>query len=331
MADGIDIFETQEGRPNDHRWDRHRNAKLLNIVFHGGTFGNFLKFFLDKFSKSSPDLPDYPFSEVGTSHMIESEKFSGLIQKYHASFINDNKGEVGLPVCIILPITRKHHLFLKMAQWYRAADRKITPDALWQMPLGEMPGVISPSSQKIIKLYDLRETAHYSWIPKFIIRDFYKLEFLQDLEDTFNFQWFATFKSHEFFRSQKVYHLDLEAFFNWESFMSNIKELDRVFGLALDFDRSMEMKHLFDKGLELDQHRQECNRIESVVDGQREGELSDLDVSSEAFIYAHYERQFPDIQMPLTNRFFRDTREIKQFLEYFPNWYRRPNPNIPTK
>jgi hypothetical protein len=325
MADDIDIFE---GHPRDHRWDRDRNAKLLNIVFHGGTFGHFLKFFLDKFLKGSPELTSELFTDIGTSHLPNPDNFSGLIQRYHSSFINDNKGEVGLPVCLILPTTRKHHLFLKIAQWYRVLDRKITPDALWQMPLGEMPDLISQISQKVIKLYDIKGTAHYSWIPKFIVRDFYKLEFLQDLEDTHNYKWFDTFKSHEFFGSQKVYHLDLEAFFNWEVFLTNIKELDRVFGLSLDFDRSIEMKRIFDKGLELDKYRQECNRIESIIDGREEGELSGLDVSSEAFIYAHYERQFPDVQMPLTNRFFRDTEEIKQFLEYFPNWYRRPNPNL---
>ena len=32
--------------PPNHRWDQDKNAKLLNIVFQGGTFGNFLRFFL---------------------------------------------------------------------------------------------------------------------------------------------------------------------------------------------------------------------------------------------------------------------------------------------
>ena len=327
MKHMIDLWGTEW--PPAYRWDNDKNAKILNIVFQGGTFGNFLKFFLDKFSKLSPDLPGDIFTDTGTSHNRESIKFSGLIQKYHSSFINDNKGETQLPICLILPTTRKHHLYLKMSQWFRSGHRKVVPDDLWRMALGEMPGWLREVARKVIELYDInKEKAHFSWIPKFIIRDFYKLEFLQDIKDTYNHQWFDTFKSHEFFGSQKVYHLDLEAFFNWETFLTNITELDRLFRLSLDFDRYEEMKHIFDKGLKLDRYRQECNRIEATVDGGLEGELSGLDVSSEAFIYAHYERQFPDIQMPLTNRFFRDTEEIKQFLEYFPNWYRRPNPNL---
>jgi hypothetical protein len=100
-----------------------------------------------------------------------------------------------------------------------------------------------------------------------------------------------------------------------------------MFGLALDFDRNKEMKDLFDKGLGLDVVRNECNLIESVMQGEDKS-LGHLDVSSEAFIYAELEKQYPFIQMPLTNRFFRDTQEIRQYIEHFPNWYRRKNPNL---
>jgi hypothetical protein len=327
MKHTIDLWGNEF--PSDYRWDDDKNAKLLNIVFYGGTFGNFLKFFLDKFSKLSPDLPGDPFTDTGTSHLVKSVKFSGLIQRYHPSFINDNRGETQLPVCLILPTTRKHHLYLKTAQWFRAGDRKVVPDDLWRMALGEMPEFLREVAQQVIKLYDIKEMSHFSWIPKFIVRDFYKLEFLQDLKDTHNCQWFDTFKSHEFFGSQKVYHLDLETFFSWKTFVMNITELDRVFELSLDFDRSEEMEQLFDKGLGADRHRQECNRVEEILDGRFEGQLYGMDVSSEAYIYAEMERRHDFVQMPLTNRFFRDPEEMRQFVEFYPNHYKAMNPNLP--
>ena len=37
------------GYANNHRWDKDKNAKICNIVFLGGTYGNFLKFFIEKF------------------------------------------------------------------------------------------------------------------------------------------------------------------------------------------------------------------------------------------------------------------------------------------
>jgi hypothetical protein len=327
MKHDIDIFDNINW-PMDHRWDRDQNAKLLNIVFQVGTFGHFLKYFLERFSKNTPVMEQYPFTDIGTSHSIRDEDFSGLIQRYHPSFINDNKGNTNLPICLITPSTGKHYLFLKKAHWFRVGDEKIRPDDLWKKAIGEMPERLKEYVEEIRKLYNIKETAHYSWIPKFIVRDWYKLEFLQDLKDTYNYQWINTFKKHPFFEEQKMFHLDLETFFNWDTFVENITELNDVFDLALDFDRQAEMKEIFDQGLSLDVIRQECNLVEDVLANRSDLRLDQLDVATEAFIYAETEKANPDIQMPLTNRFFRDAEEIRQFLEHFPNWYRRSNPNI---
>ena len=328
MKHDIDLFGNNPDYPPDYRWDQYQNAKLLNIVFYGGTFGNFLRYFLERFSTKTPDIPGEPFTDTGTSHALRSKDFSGLIQRYHTSFINDNEGNTNLPICLIAPSTGKHYLYLKKAQWFRAGDFKISPDDLWKKAVGEMPTSLTDQVKRIIKLYDITETAHFTWIPKFIVRDWYKLEFLQDLEDTHNYQWFDTFKKHPFWEGQKVFHLDLETFFDWDAFVENITELNDIFGLALDFGRQAEMKEIFDRGLSLDIIRQECNSVEYVLANRSDLRLDQLDVATEAFIYAEIEKANPDIQMPLTNRFFRDAEEIRQFLEHFPNWYRRPNPNI---
>ena len=327
MKHDIDIFGDFDGPP-DHRWDQDQNAKLLNIVFQSGTFGNFLRYFLERFSTRTPDIIVDPFTKTGTVHVLGNKDFSGLIQKYHQSFINDNEGHTGLPVCLITPSTKKHFLYLKKSHSFRVGDHKISPDDLWKKAIGDMPAILKSYVQAIIKLYDIKDTAHFTWIPKFIVRDWYKLEFLQDLKDTYNYQWSGAFENHEFFNDQKVFRLDLETFFDWDTFVENITELNDMFDIDLDFDRQAEMKELFNKGLSLDIIRQECNLAEDVLTNRSDLMLDQLDVATEAFIYAEMEKANPDIQMPLTNRFFRDAEEIKQFIEHYPNWYRRPNPNI---
>jgi hypothetical protein len=323
----IDIFTDKHGR--DYRWDLDKNAKLLNIVFSRGTFGNFLKYFLDKFSSKTKDIEGDPFTELGTSHTMKKHEFSGLIQRYHQSFINDNQGEEDLPICLIMPTNKKHFLYLKKSQWFRAGDHKISPDDLWKKAVGEMPESIIDHAKEIIKLYDIKDAVHFTWIPKFIIRDWYKLEFLQDLKDTYNYHWFDTFKKHPFFEEQRVFNLDLETFFDWQTFIVNIAELNDVFSLDLDFDRMAEMKQIFEKGLALDQIRMECNLAEDVLEQGLDRQLKDLDVATEAYIYAEVEKKNDFIQMPLTNRFFRDTAEIDQFVEHYPIHYKAMNPNMP--
>jgi len=314
----------------NHRWDQDKNAKLLNIVFHGGTFGNFLRFFLDKFSKSSPELSGDPFTDIGTSHTIEDTKFSGLIQRYHASFINDNEGETDLPICLIMPTNKKHYLYLKQAQWFRAGDNKNSTDDLWKKAIGEMPDKIKNHVMDIIKLYDIKETAHFSWLPKFIVRDWFKSAFLEKkLTDTYDYQYFDALRNHPFFKKQKTFELDLETFFYWQTFLKNITELNDVFGLDLDFDKTEQMKEIFDRGLAMDRIRLECNLTDEVFKNNSDIDFRGLNVATEAFIYAETELRKDFIQMPLTNRFFRDQAELNQFVEYYPNHYKAMNPNMP--
>ena len=42
----------------------------LYIGFQGGTYGNFLRYFLDKFCSLTPAIDDLPFNEIGTSVFI---------------------------------------------------------------------------------------------------------------------------------------------------------------------------------------------------------------------------------------------------------------------
>lgn len=305
------------------------NVELLNIVFHGGTFGNFLKFFLDKFSKRTPEISGEPFSKIGTSHDLGNEAYSGQIQKYHPPpFIETNRDQSNLPVCIITPSTKKHFLYLKEAQWYRPYDREISCDDLWKNAFGEMPEFLREYAIEIHKLYNIGGE-HFVWIPKFVVRDWYKLEFLKELEDTHNYKLFEAFKDNEFFHKQKLFELDLETFFDWKTFIKNIRDLDHFFDLELDHDRQAEMKSLFDKGLELDGIRKECNLAVSVLEHQVDVPLHDLNVSTEGFLYAEMEKRNNFIQMPLTNRFFRDTGEMEQFIEHYPDHYKAMNPNMP--
>ena len=114
-----------------------------------------------------------------------------------------------------------------------------------------------------------------------------------------------------------------------ETFLENITELDDVFGLDLNFDRKEDMKRIFENGLNLDLIRQECNMTDHVFNDQADIEFKDLNVATEAFIYAEMEKRNKFILMPLTNRFFRDSAEIYQFIEHYPNYYKAMNPNMP--
>jgi len=326
----INIFETDY--PENYRWDNYKNSKLINIIFQGGTFGNFLKFFLDKFSKLTPDIQSTPFNDIGTSHKINEKSYSGLIQRYHPSFINDNEGETGLPICLILPNNEKDFLFLKTSQIFRVADKKNLPDHLWQNTISKNKNSeeLKHNINKILSLYKNNTTDER--IPKFIVRDFYKLEFLENLETTHDYQWFKTLKDHPFFKKQRVFHLPLSSFFNFKDFILTLKNLDNFFSLQLDFTRIYEMEDIFITGLELDSCRKQTNlTFEIIANLKKETNIKipPLDVSFEAFLYAYIEKTYSFMIAPLTNYFFQDTDEIRSFVKSYPEHYKAMNPNLP--
>ena len=334
MTPEPNIFDP--GLPMDYRHDTLQNGKLLNILFQGGTFGNFLKYFVEKYSNLTPSLGDLdPFTSTGTAHNHDDFNWSGQVQRYHSSFINDNEKNENLPICQPLPTNKKHFLYLKKAQLFRIGDVGFSPDLLWKKTLDEMNEANSRYAKEILKFneildfYEIKER-YYLYIPKFIVRDYYKLEFLEELKTTYDFRWFQNFKNHPWLKKQKVFHLDLESFFDYKVFLENMYRLNDFFNLQLDFSLSKEMEKDWFKSYDRDVTRKDCNLAEAVLEKNKECDLKDLDVSIEAYIYAELEKKYDFVQMPLTNRFFKDTTEIQQYVSFYPAHYKAMNPNLKT-
>ena len=299
---------------------------LLDVVYQVATFGNFLRWFIDKYSKHTPHIDKDPFTSIGTAHNVEHISFSDRVRCFKPQeLIKKGKSR---PFCLVVPNRWKHFLYLSGAVWYRGNDLKNSPDFLYKKAIGEMPEEMKSSIESIIKLYSITNLNHFSWIQKFIVRDWYKIDFLQDLNKNYYFKSTEELLNDTFINDQNIFKLDMESFFNWQIFLINIKQLDLHFKLGLDMERIDEMRSDFMKGYDLDHIRKECNFVVDVLENRSNESLTELSVISEAFIYAHFEKSNPDIQMPLTNRFFRDMEEIRQYIEHFPNWYRRRNPNL---
>lgn len=317
---------------------------FINIIYEGGCFGSFLKFFIDKFSKLTPEINKNPFIPMhGTAHSLTDDDYSGRVKREHMYFVNKNKGKKDLPVCIILPFQKDKHdhhalVYLKSAQTFRCSEPPMLMeiDHLWQQPKDSFKRVydhpitisIVDYKQKICKLYNLpKDTKH---IPKFIVRDWYKKEFLNNLELTYEYKHFELMKNYPFWKEQNMYHFPLECFFDSQYFMKELRLVDAHFNLELDFERRQEMGQIFKKHLTLDLHRMNViNAVKIVEDLDKNIDIPELDVVAEAYIYAQCEKMFDYVQMPLVNNFFTNTREIIEYAKHYPQHYKAMNPNLP--
>lgn len=304
---------TKGSVPDDHIEDKDQNAKLLNIVFQGGTFGHFLKFFLEKFSKKTPDFSFNPFYEdMGTAHKVSDEKYSGLIQKYHTRFINSNKDQTGLPVCVIAPRSDLAFLYLQGAYWYRVGNRKVSCDDLWQCDISD-PKLddIRENVDDIISNYQIVSDK----IPKFVVRDWFKCEWVNPLNESYNYKWFDRFLNNDFFRLQNTHFIDMDCFFNFDQFIAGCRELDKKFGLDLDFAQIDKMREVFGFHFDKDHIKQEMIHIFELIQTMPSNtnlNIEPISVLGEAYVYAQIENRYK-VSPPLSNHFFKDLAEIRSF------------------
>ena len=360
--------ETKDEMLETYGWSTHEDlfggyvyenvpeaTDFINIIYEGGCFGNFLRFFIDKFSKLTPEINKNPFTTQGTAHSLTEDDYSGRVIREHMRFVYTNKGKKDLPVCITLPfqkdkITNHTLVYLKSAQLYRCSEPSfiVDIDHLWQQtkesievkhsldaPLNLDEHGIDPGTkslvnykEKICELYNLPKDIKH--IPKFIVRDWYKKDFLNNLETTYEYKHFNLMKNHPFWKEQNMYHFPLECFFDSQYFMKEMRLMDTHFNLELDFERKQEMGQIFEKHLKLDQHRMKViTAVKLIEDLDKNIDIPELDVVTEAYIYAQCEKMFDYVQMPLVNNFFTNTREIIEYAKHYPQHYKAMNPNLP--
>ena len=342
--DNIDIFHSPfadvDFNPNAEGGE-YKNEKLT-IVFRGGMFGHQLRYFIDKFSLLTPAIKKNIFTDIGTAH-VKKFPFSPIINLASTFFIKNNAEKKNLPICLLVASEPIGYLYLLQSQLYRIEDRKIDVDAWWKKTIKELEaneekeiGIGSLEKQKYLyshskEIIDLYKLKNLEKIPKFIIRDWYKKDFLRPINETYNYKTFQTLKNHKFLDNQNVHLFPFEAFFSYDVFKSNLKKVSDRFDLKIDWTQEAELKKDFETGLSRDKLRLQIIEVQKILDAiknKNNYNITMLNVMNEAYIYAELEKAHNNTIMPLTNTFYKNTNEILEFLNCFPNEYSLPNPNL---
>ena len=302
--------------------------RLLNIVFQAGCHGHFLRYFIDRFSALTPEIKELPFTENGTSH--NTIKYSGLIHRYHPEFgmgdIFSTTGEfenVDQPH-VLISISIDNIFFLQRIVNGRAGDLKIE---LNQNYISLSPNYIKSYKikNKFKTLYNM-DVNEETKIPRFIFRDFFKLAFLDPTKDGFieeNNRLLLNLPAN-----CKLFPLN--AFWNKELFFSNIERINQEFDLKLIIDQNAEYVYdLFVKNIKQYDTRNRCETIIEALKNKENIDISDVDTVEQAYLSAWIEKNYKFITVPLTNYFFKSTGEILKWIEWYPEYYKAMNPNLP--
>lgn len=293
--------------------------KLVNIAFQGGTHGNFLRFFIDKFSWHTKDINELPFTENNTSHLPVN--YSGLISRYHPADQEPYFQNVDEPH-ILITVEKEDLLFIERWVTTRAGDFKVDTS---QESIQVNSAFLHEFNwgKKFAKLYnvDLEKTPR---IPKWLLRDFYKLSFLDPNHSGF----IANDNVYRKNQPKNTFLFPVSSFWESERFFDTLEKLDKKFDLRLDMN-GQSVYNLFQKKLQFLDTRFRAQKVIDSIKNNEHMDVKDLDTVEQAYIYAWLEQSFEFIVAPMHNSFFKNTSEILEWIELYPLHYKAMNPNLP--
>ena len=291
--------------------------RLLNIVYQGGTHGHFLRFYIDKHSKLSPAIEGTPFTEIGTSH--NDSKCSNMVYEYHPI----------QPTCyknidephILITVDEEDLLILERSVTIRAGNFDIDTNSD-QIKVDERFATLFTWSKKFNALYGL--DADKVSIPRFLIRDFYKMSFLDVKKSGF----IELDKHLKETKPDNCFELPVSHFWDKDKLLETLHEINNKFNLSLDFSDTNIIDEFQQRMPVLKTRNRANNIIDSIVNKQ-DIDISNIDTVEQAYISAWIEKNNDYIVTPLSNYFFKTTGEILEWLEKYPQHYKAMNPNLP--
>ena len=290
---------------------------IVNIAFQGGTHGNFLRFCIDKFSTLTPRLDGLPFNQNRTSHV--ELQYSGLVNNYHPTdtgFMHTDEPH------ILITIDQEDLLFVERWVTIRAGDFGVdtseelvtlTPDFLKKFPWQE----------KFKKYYNLDLQKNYT-VPRFILRDAYKMSFLDPTKSGF----IVIDKTLRNRKPKNTFEFPVSRFWDKDKFFDTLAEASDFLKLQLDVT-DKKIHDLFMNKLHFMKTKNRVEQVIKAIQEKQDMDIRSLDTVEQAYISAWIENNTRFVTVPLCNQFFASTSEITQWIDFYPQHYKAMNPNLP--
>ena len=305
--------------------------RLVNIGYFGGSHGAFLKFFVDKFSKKTPDITTSPFLDNGTSHNLEV-KYSGRVYRYTFEDVDgvprnnyklENKGE---PQILVTLDEASQMNFLRL-HFIRKSDHELTSADFTQLDdkIVVSNNFVKMYGDKFKNLYsiDLDQTKS---LPYAIMRDFIKMHFVDSSQNKALAGSLKTMQDAD----ANTICISLSEIWNTDAFMKKMNTISDRFDLQLVLDATAVNTHM--EFLSNRVNHATWNRVYDIIDDitqLKDTDCSDLDIVEQGYLYSWLEKTYDFVQAPLTRKFFKNTAEIYEYATHYPNHYKAMNPNLP--
>lgn len=287
---------------------------MRNILYSAGSHGNFLKYLFDCYDAGK--MLDIPFNDNGNSHNQQENKINRIYDFCNQYTYNKFKKESQVDNENYGIVWRGFHQFYYIIQCYidRGAGLKQSGIELLEKNLLEYEkvyGVDVYISQSLKNNFNF-DCAVQGQPPKQVLRNYFLLSFFTYFEH-------VCWKKNNEIINNNSKKINLEDM--WDS-----KKLQE--NMFVIFCKKMDLQSVHEKFIlrnkPLSQLRKVV-RILEAIEKKENFEITDLNVISEAYILFVLECRHFDIPFLLGDNFFFDTKEIIEYVKFFPNYMKTPN------
>jgi len=290
----------------------------IYIFNSGGCHGNYLTYLIDRLSRKTPTIKELPFNEFGNSHNnIDYSGFAKCIHNKEQQLSNKN---------IIKIIFSQNVLYYERVAMNRAGDAGRDINNIHH-DISFFNKYNKEFYDKIYSLYSIENNA----IPKWLLRDAYKLGFLH-----WNKQGSVVLSREDIkwvddnlAKDNDVHYTQVDIFFTTKTLKRELNDLDNKFDLDLNLN---DLDSIHEEFLSRNKILQTHKNTDIVLNAIKKNEnipVPPLDIIQQAYVYAELEKKYDFIIMPMTEDFFKTTKEVIDYITLYPQHYKAMNPNLP--
>lgn len=299
----------------------------IQIIYFPGTFGNLLRFILDRGLPDSKlkDIEN-PFTKENNVHQ-KNFKWSSFFSKGHTvSFLRDRPDVLkkypevfgenldNMDPClhsrkIIVTIHDTDKIFMHRSIFCRN------------------PIIFGKNNvDDIVKLADkkfVEENFKNTETSIMVAKELKKIEFHED-KNIFEIGY------RELLQNKYNYHFNFRSLFDAISLADEIKKINSFFNISLEIDINY-YKKLVEKikKIPLVDTIDRCNDVLEAIKNKKNIHCGNLDIIEQAWIEVLLEKEHDSVLFPFGTNWFSTTKQINEFLERYPSYLKHMNPRLP--
>ena len=284
--------------------------RQVQIIYAPGTWGNTLRWMLDRFSKESKfHSIDSPWDKNGRTHGFKDEDFNNRFIRGHQL-----AGRFDSPVPNSFKIVMRFHpndlVFVERCGFYRNPG--------YETDIKRHAQVIERADNNFV------QQAFGDTSSKCVAKELYKIQF----HDLKNHAWWNAMNLY--IGNGDHYQFDLMSMFNETALVHELESISKI----LDLDLKIDDKVIINVVRKIrDSHVVKTkDRVKNVLDAIKAKEdvpCGDFDIIEQAFVETELEKINDCVLFPYGVNWFENTNGINDFLSTYPKYLKHMNPRLP--